>query len=96
MFNTGMLMLYAFGMVGAYNLTGILDAIISPVAAWANTVLKLTFASEAIALIGNIMGTNTFSLLMSGSLMIPAYRSPPATDNCSKAIQRDLHRHRCR
>lgn len=87
MFNTGMLMLYAFGMVGAYNLTGILDAIISPVAAWANTVLKLTFASEAIALIGNIMGTNTFSLLMSGSLMIPAYRKFHLhPTNCSKAI----------
>lgn len=87
MFNTAMMMLYAFGMIGAYNTCGILDRIISPVVKWADSVLKLDFASQAIALIGNIMGTNTFSLLMTGTLMMPAYRKFHLhPTNCSKAI----------
>lgn len=87
MFNTAMMMLYAFGMIGAYNASGILERIISPVVGWADSVLKLTFATQCIALIGNIMGTNTFSLLMTGTLMLPAYRKFHLhATNCSKAI----------
>lgn len=87
MFSTAMLMLYAFGMIGAYNATGVLDAIIEPIARWATSVRKLTFASQAISILGNIMGTNTFSLLMTGSLMSPAYKSFHLhPTNCSKAI----------
>ena len=87
MFQTAALMLFAFGMIGAFDRTGILGAIIDPVVKRANSVVKLTFASQVTAILGNIMGTNTFSLLMTGSLMAPAYKDFNLhPTNLSKAI----------
>lgn len=87
MFATSAMMLYAFGMIGAFNETGILEAVIRPVVKRANSIIKITFASQATALIGNVMGTNTFSLLMTGSLMAPAYKDFDLhPTNLSKAI----------
>lgn len=74
MFQTAALMLFAFGMIGAFDKTGILGAIIEPVVKRADSIVKLTLASQVTAILGNVMGTNTFSLLMTGSLMAPAYR----------------------
>ena len=87
MFQTAALMLFAFGMIGAFDRTGILGAIIEPVVKRANSVVKLTFASQVTAILGNVMGTNTFSLLMTGSLMAPAYKDFNLhPTNLSKAI----------
>jgi NhaC family Na+:H+ antiporter len=87
MFTTGAMMLFAFGMIGAFSKTGILDAIIEPVVKKINSVVKLDFVAQLIATIGNMMGTNTFALLMTGSLMGPVYKKfglHPV--NCSKTI----------
>lgn len=87
MFNTAAMLLFAFGMIGAFNKVGILDAVIEPVVKRATSIKKLTLFSQIIAILGNIMGTNTFSLLMSGSLMLPAYkRYDLHPTNLSKAI----------
>lgn len=87
MLATSAMMLYAFGMIGAFNETEILEAVIRPVVKWANSIKKLTFSSQVIALLGNVMGTNTFSLLMTGSLMAPAYKEFDLhPTNLSKAI----------
>lgn len=87
MLETTTLMTFAFGMIGAFNVTGILKASIEPVIKITNSIPKLTFASQAIALLGNVMGTNTFALLMTGSLMLPAYEEFGLhPTNLSKAI----------
>ena len=87
MLETTTLMTFAFGMIGAFNVTGILKASIEPVIKITNSIPKLTFASQAIAILGNVMGTNTFALLMTGSLMLPAYEEFDLhPTNLSKAI----------
>jgi len=87
MFSTASLMLFAFGMIGAFDTVGILDAIIQPIANKVKNVVQLTGVSQLISIIGNTMGTNTFSLLMTGSLMTPAYEKYKLhPTNLSKAI----------
>ena len=87
MFQTAALLIFAFGMIGAFNKVGVLDAVIRPVMKYANSVLKLTLISQIVALLGNVMGTNTFSLLMTGSLMLPAYKKFHLhPTNLSKAV----------
>src|SRR5699024_5699386 len=87
MFDTAALMMYAFGMIGAFEKTGILDALIRPALSKINNIVKLTAVSQVISIVGNLLGTNTFSLLMTGSLMLPAYEEYNLhPTNLSKAI----------
>lgn len=87
MASTAFMMIFAFGMIGAFNTVGIMDAIIHPIAKKTKSIFQLTLVSEIIALIGNTMGTNTFSLLMTGTLMAPAYKEKGLhPTNLSKAI----------
>lgn len=87
MSSTAFMMIFAFGMIGAFNTVGLMDAIIHPVAKKTKSVFQLTLVSELIALIGNTMGTNTFSLLMTGTLMSPAYKEKNLhPTNLSKAM----------
>lgn len=74
MFSTGLMMLFAFGMVGAFTTVGVLDALVKPIAKRIKNIVELTFISQVISIIGNTMGTNCFSILMTGSMMLPAYR----------------------
>ncbi|AVQ28062.1 Na+/H+ antiporter NhaC [Fusobacterium ulcerans] len=87
MFSSACMMLFAFGMIGALNVVGILDALVNPIVKKIKTVTQLTGISQLISIIGNTMGTNTFSLLMTGSLLAPVYKKfnlDPT--NLSKAI----------
>lgn len=87
MASTAFMMIFAFGMIGAFNTVGIMEAIIHPISQKTKNVFQLTLVSEIIALIGNTMGTNTFSLLMTGSLMAPVYKKYHLhPTNLSKAI----------
>ncbi|MBS6956038.1 MAG: Na+/H+ antiporter NhaC [Enterocloster asparagiformis] len=87
MASTAFMMIFAFGMIGAFNTVGIMEAIIHPISKKTKNIFQLTLVSEIIALIGNTMGTNTFSLLMTGSLMAPAYKEYGLhPTNLSKAI----------
>lgn len=87
MASTAFMMIFAFGMIGAFNTVGIMEAIIHPIAKKTKSLFQLTLVSEIIALIGNMMGTNTFSLLMTGTLMSPAYKEYKLhPTNLSKAI----------
>ncbi len=84
---TAFMMIFAFGMIGAFNTVGLMEAIIHPLAKRTKSLTQLTITSELIALIGNMMGTNTFSLLMTGTLMSPAYKEKNLhPTNLSKAI----------
>lgn len=74
MFNTACMMLFAFGMIGAFNTVGILEAIVQPILKRVKSVSQLSAVSQIISIIGNTLGTNTFSLLMTGTLMAPAYK----------------------
>lgn len=74
MFATTCMMLFTCGMIGAFQTAGILEAIVSPVSRRIRGRLELTFVSQITAILGNMMGTNTFSLLMTGTLMTPLYR----------------------
>lgn len=87
MFSTACMMLFACGMIGAFNTVGILDAIVVPISKRIRNVIQLTLISQVIAILGDVMGTNTFSLLMTGSLMTPAYkRFNLHPTNLSKAV----------
>ena len=84
---TAFMMIFAFGMIGAFNTVGIMEAIIHPIAKKTKSLVQLTLVSEVIAFIGNMMGTNTFSLLMTGTLMAPAYKEYKLhPTNLSKAM----------
>lgn len=87
MFSTSCLMIFVFGMIGAFNTVGILEAVVRPVSMRAKTVAQLTASSQIISIIGNMLGTNTFSLLMTGTLMTPAYQKMKLhPTNLSKAL----------
>lgn len=74
MFSTACMMIFAFGMIGAFNAVGILDAIVQPIVKQVRSVSQLSAVTQIIAVIGNMLGTNTFTLLMAGALMAPAYK----------------------
>lgn len=74
MFATACMMLFTCGIIGAFQTAGILEAIVSPISRQIRGRLQLTLVSQTAAILGNMMGTNTFSLLMTGSLMSPVYR----------------------
>lgn len=87
MFSTACMMIFAFGMIGAFNTVGILEAVVEPLTKRVKSVAQLTASSQIICIVGNMMGTNTFSLLMTGTLMLPAYREQKLhPTNLSKAI----------
>ena len=73
MFSTVCILLFAFGVIGAFNKAGILNALIEPLVKKIKNPLQLTLVTQLVAFIGVIMGTNMFSLLMTGSLLSPAY-----------------------
>ena len=87
MFETGSFMLFCFAMVGAFNTVGILEAIIHPIASKAKSVIQLTAITQLISILGNFMGTNCFTLMMTGTLMAPAYKEMKLhPTNCSKVM----------
>ena len=73
MVNTVCTMIFTFGMIGAFNTVGMMEAIIAPVTSRAHSPARLTAATQLVAVVGNMLGTNTFSILMTGSLMASAY-----------------------
>lgn len=73
MVNTVCTMIFTFGMIGALNTVSIMEALVSPVTAWASSPVRLTAATQLVAVVGNMLGTNSFSILMAGSLMAGAY-----------------------
>lgn len=87
MFSTACFMLFSLGMIGAFKKVGILDAIIHPIANSVKNVTHLIGISQLISIVANTMGSNTFSLLMTGSLMSPAFKEYKLhPTNLSKAI----------
>ena len=87
MFETGSFMLFCFAMVGAFNTVGILEAIIHPISSKAKNVVQLTGITQLISIVGNFMGTNCFTLMMTGTLMAPAYKKMKLhPTNCSKVM----------
>lgn len=73
MVNTVCTMIFTFGMIGAFNTVGMMEALIAPVTQRASSPARLTAATQMVAVVGNMLGTNTFSILMAGSLMVNAY-----------------------
>lgn len=73
MFSTVCMMLFTYGIIGAFQTAGILDAIISPVAKRITNGLQCAVFAQVTAILGNIMGNNMFSLLMTGTLLTPLY-----------------------
>lgn len=87
MFGSGAFMLFCFGMAGAFNKAGILQAIINPIASKAKKPIQLTLVTQIISTVGNMMGTNTFTILMCGTLMGPVYKKEGLhPTNCSKVM----------
>ncbi|MGM9662558.1 MAG: Na+/H+ antiporter NhaC family protein [Oscillospiraceae bacterium] len=75
MFETGAVMLFAFGMAGAFQAAGLLDPLVEALTRRTKGVLQLGIATEGMTVLGNMLGTNTFALIMTGSLMKDTYES---------------------
>ena len=73
MFNTVCTMIFTFGIIGAFNTVGLMEAIIQPLFRNSCSPLRLTATTHLVTVVGNMLGTNTFSILMAGSLMANAY-----------------------
>ena len=72
MTNTVCTTIFIFGIIGAFNTAGIIEALIAPVTKRASSPARLTAAAQMVAVVGNMLGTNTFSILMAGSFMANA------------------------
>ena len=72
MANTVCTTIFIFGIIGAFNTAGIIEALIAPVTKRASSPARLTAAAQMVAVVGNMLGTNTFSILMAGSFMANA------------------------
>ena len=66
MANTVCTTIFIFGIIGAFNTAGIIEALIAPVTKRASSPARLTAAAQMVAVVGNMLGTNTFSILMAG------------------------------
>ena len=64
MANTVCTTIFIFGIIGAFNTAGIIEALIAPVTKRASSPARLTAAAQMVAVVGNMLGTNTFSILM--------------------------------
>lgn len=71
---TAMLFIFAFGMLGVVKTAGVTEAIVRPLTKRIKTTGQLTVITQLLALFGNMMGTNQFAMLMTGSLMLPMYQ----------------------
>ncbi len=72
MVNTVCTMIFIFGIIGAFNTAGIIEALIAPVTNRASSPARLTAATQMVAVVGNMLGRNIFSILMAGSFMANA------------------------
>lgn len=68
MVNTVCTMIFIFGIIGAFNTAGIIEALIAPVTNRASSPARLTAATQMVAVVGNMLGRNIFSILMAASL----------------------------
>ena len=62
MANTVCTTIFIFGIIGAFNTAGIIEALIAPVTKRASSPARLTAAAQMVAVVGNMLGTNTFSI----------------------------------
>lgn len=87
MASTGFMLMFSFGMVGALKKVGLLHVLVSPLAKLANGVAGITAITEIVAVIGNMLGTGAFSLIVAGSVMKTAYEEMDLdATNLTKAI----------
>lgn len=87
MASTVMLLLFSYGVIGTLNKVGILDTLVSPLVDKARNAVTLTLISQFISIIGVMLGTGGVSLLLTGSIMSPAYKKFKLHPvNLSKAI----------
>jgi len=74
MAETATLLIFAFGLLGVMRTAGITEAVVRPLAGRIGTLGQLTAVSQLLVIFGNMLGTNQFSMLMTGSVMLPVYR----------------------
>ncbi len=87
MASTGFMLMFSFGMVGALKKVGLLHVLVSPLAKLAKGVIGITAITEIVSVIGNMLGTGAFSLIVAGSVMKPAYEELDLdATNLTKAI----------
>lgn len=70
---TTFMLMFSFGMVGALKKVNLLQVLVEPLAKMAKGVIGLTAMTEIVAVIGNMLGTGAFSLIVAGSVMKPVY-----------------------
>ena len=73
MSDTSWMMLLAFGLVGACERANVMTVLVRPIKNKVKTFWQLTGVAQITSLIGNCMGVNNFSLLMSGTILRPVY-----------------------
>ena len=68
------MMMFGFGLIGALRSVGILDVLIQPIASKVKSIRQLTFVTQLMAYLTDSLGSNYFSLIVTGSMMSPLYK----------------------
>ncbi len=74
MASTLMLLLFSYGVIGIMNKVRIMDALVTPLVNKTKSALSLAIVSEIVAAIGVCFGNGGVAMLLTGSIMEPAYR----------------------
>lgn len=74
MFNTAVMSLFVYGVIGCLNKVGVLDVLIAPLINKAKGVLSLAVITEIISAIGVCFGHGGVAMLLAGTVMTPAYK----------------------
>ena len=70
---TLMMLLFSYGVIGIMNKVGIMDTLVAPLVNKAKKTISLAIVSEIIAAIGVCFGNGGVAMLLTGSIMGPAY-----------------------
>lgn len=73
MMSTGLLLLFSAGVIGIFHTVGIVEALTDPISAQIQSVWSLSAFTILLVVIGNVIGSKSFSIIMVSSLMKSTY-----------------------
>lgn len=74
MTNTVVMTLFTYGVISTLNQVGIVDTLVAPLVERGKSVLSLAVVSEIVSAIGVCFGNGGVAMLLTGSIMAPAYK----------------------
>ncbi|MCC8059928.1 MAG: hypothetical protein LIO81_03680 [Clostridiales bacterium] len=74
MANTAIMTLFTYGVIGSINKVGIMDPLVKPLVEKAKGILSLAVVTEVVAAIAVCFGNGGVAMLLTGTIMAPAYK----------------------